>query len=63
MFSLQAIYKAVDEYTLGDDTKQLLIKMDKYFTEAPPSNCGNLKDAFLKLPLQTLKKNGVIPYR
>lgn len=52
--AFQAIYRAIDEYEIGTDpSKYVLTNMDRYFTEAPPSNCGNLKEAFLKVPTQT----------
>ncbi|KAJ8723890.1 hypothetical protein PYW07_007870 [Mythimna separata] len=52
--AFQAIYRAIDEYVVGTDpSKDLLANMDHYFSQAPTSNCGNLKDAFLKVPTRT----------
>lgn len=50
------MYRAIAEYVIGTDPKNVLTNMDKYLTEAPQSHCGNLKDAFLKVPLSTLTK-------
>lgn len=50
------MYRAIAEYVIGTDPKNVLTSMDKYLTEAPQSHCGNLKDAFLKVPLSTLTK-------
>lgn len=44
----QAIYRAIDEYQVGTDPSNIIPKLEKYFSEAPQSNCGNLKDALLK---------------
>ncbi|XP_041969095.1 glucoside xylosyltransferase 1 [Aricia agestis] len=52
--AFQAIYRAIDEYEIGGDPRQVVLNMDKYLTAAPDSYCGNMKDAFLKLPLQIL---------
>ncbi|XP_049877470.1 glucoside xylosyltransferase 1-like [Pectinophora gossypiella] len=53
--AFEAIYRAVEEYEIGTDPAEaFLSNLDKYFTEAPQSNCGNLKDAFLKVPVDTL---------
>ncbi|XP_021186385.3 glucoside xylosyltransferase 1 [Helicoverpa armigera] len=52
--AFQAIYRAIDEYVVGTDpSKYVLANMDLYFSQAPTSNCGNLKDAFLKVPTRT----------
>ncbi|XP_026760574.1 glucoside xylosyltransferase 1 [Galleria mellonella] len=53
--AFEAIYRAINEYNIGiDSTETLLNKMEKYFTEAPASNCGNLKNAFFRLPIKTI---------
>lgn len=44
----QAIYRAIDEYQVGPDASNILSKLENYLSEAPQSNCGNLKDALLK---------------
>ncbi|KAJ2953346.1 hypothetical protein O0L34_g936 [Tuta absoluta] len=55
--AFQAVYRAVNEYEVGTDpSKTFLPKLDKYFLEAPNSSCGNLSDAFLKVPHYTLTK-------
>ncbi|KAJ0173605.1 hypothetical protein K1T71_010754 [Dendrolimus kikuchii] len=60
--AFQAIYRAMDEHHLGVDQPITLIeKMRKYISEAPVSNCGNMKDALLKVPLDTF--NFSVPYR
>ncbi|KAI8435796.1 hypothetical protein MSG28_004023 [Choristoneura fumiferana] len=50
----QALYRAVEEYKFGSDAKDALFAMERYLAEAPPSPCGNLKDAFLKVPSETI---------
>ncbi|XP_028163603.1 glucoside xylosyltransferase 1 [Ostrinia furnacalis] len=53
--AFQAIYKAIDEHEVGTDpSNSLLNNMEKYLSEASPSNCGNLKDAFLRIPIKTI---------
>ncbi|RVE50086.1 hypothetical protein evm_005292 [Chilo suppressalis] len=62
--AFQAIYKAIDEYELGtDSTHSLLNSIEKYLSEAPSSNCGNLKDAFLRVPIKTLNELYSVPTR
>ncbi|XP_068619089.1 glucoside xylosyltransferase 1 [Battus philenor] len=38
--AFQAIYRAISEYDVGTDPSRVLLNMDKYLSEAPPSNCG-----------------------
>ncbi|XP_073950383.1 glucoside xylosyltransferase 1-like [Choristoneura fumiferana] len=52
--AFQALYRAVEEYKFGSDAKDALFAMERYLAEAPPSPCGNLKDAFLKVPSETI---------
>ncbi|CAH2094587.1 unnamed protein product [Euphydryas editha] len=54
--AFEAVYRAIDEYEIGRNSKNILTNMEKYLMEGPQSHCGNLKDAFLKVPLQILKK-------
>lgn len=50
------MYRAITEYEIGEDpSRNLLANMEKYFAESPQSNCGNLKDVFLKVPNETLQ--------
>ncbi|CAH0594271.1 unnamed protein product [Chrysodeixis includens] len=53
--AFQAVYQAIDEYVVGTDPSQSLLKnMDSYFSSASPSNCGNQKDAFFRVPTRIL---------
>ncbi|KAL0819616.1 hypothetical protein ABMA28_007698 [Loxostege sticticalis] len=53
--AFQAIYKAIDEHVVGSDpSKSLLNNMEQFLSAASPSNCGNLKDTLLRLPIKTL---------
>ncbi|XP_072929851.1 glucoside xylosyltransferase 1 [Epargyreus clarus] len=52
--AFQAIYRAIEEYELGMDPMIVLAKLEQYLSEAPQTNCGNLKDAFLRVPTETL---------
>ncbi|CAG9789339.1 unnamed protein product [Diatraea saccharalis] len=62
--AFQAIYKAIDEYEVGTDpSRSLLNSIEKYFSKAPSSNCGNLKDAFLRVPIRTLNDLYSVPIR
>ncbi|XP_045776174.1 glucoside xylosyltransferase 1 [Maniola jurtina] len=61
--AFQAIYNAINEYEIGTDPMAVLTKMEKYLTEAPPSLCGNLKEAFLKVPQEVLAQNYTRPDR
>ncbi|XP_047536978.1 glucoside xylosyltransferase 1 isoform X1 [Vanessa atalanta] len=61
--AFEAIYRAVDEYEIGTEPMKILENIDKYLMDAPQSHCGNLKDAFLKIPLQTLIKKHSRPDR
>ncbi|XP_075982491.1 glucoside xylosyltransferase 1 shams [Anticarsia gemmatalis] len=62
--AFQAIYKAIDEYVVGTNpSKTLLQNMNKYFEEAPASNCGNLRDAFFNIPVKTFSNLYPVPDR
>ncbi|XP_028033862.1 glucoside xylosyltransferase 1 isoform X1 [Bombyx mandarina] len=63
--AFQAVHRAIEEFEIGADLspKMLLVNMEKYLNETTPSNCGNLKDAFLKIPTETFKKHYNLPDR
>ncbi|XP_032521089.2 glucoside xylosyltransferase 1 [Danaus plexippus] len=61
--AFQAVYRAINEYEIGSDRMTVLTNLDKYLNEAPPSNCGNMKDSLLKLPIDTLTNKYVKPDR
>lgn len=44
----QAIYRGIDEYQIGTDPSNIKLKLENYISEAPQSNCGNMKNALLK---------------
>ncbi|KAM3956547.1 glucoside xylosyltransferase 1 shams [Aphomia sociella] len=53
--AFEAIYRAINEHNIGTDSAELLLnKMEKYFSETSPTNCGNLKDAFFRVPIKTI---------
>ncbi|XP_045453273.1 glucoside xylosyltransferase 1-like [Melitaea cinxia] len=58
--ALEAVYKAIDEYEIGTDPVNVFTNMEKYLNKGPQSHCGNLKDAFLKVPKQILKPKHTI---
>lgn len=61
--AFKAIYTAFEEFRLGLDTPSTLAKyLRDNFANLSPSNCANLPNAFLKLPLETLNVS-VIPIR
>ncbi|CAK1550519.1 unnamed protein product [Leptosia nina] len=61
--AFEAVYRAVEEYKIGSDPRIVLEKMKEYLEVAPESNCGNLKDAFLKVPRHTLAGSNEKPDR
>ncbi|XP_045502972.1 glucoside xylosyltransferase 1 [Colias croceus] len=61
--AFEAVYQAMDEYEIGTEPNNVLVKIEQYFDAAPESNCGNLKDAFLKVPKQVLSNTYVKPER
>ncbi|CAG4953977.1 unnamed protein product [Parnassius apollo] len=61
--AFKAMYRAINEYEIGTDPTKVLVNMEKYLTEASPSNCGNLKEAFLKLPVETIQSLYARPNR
>ncbi|XP_063367598.1 glucoside xylosyltransferase 1 [Cydia amplana] len=52
--AFEAVYRAVEEWSVGLDPSDMPAVLERYYTEAPPSLCGNLKDAFLKVPTATI---------
>ncbi|XP_053614084.1 glucoside xylosyltransferase 2-like [Plodia interpunctella] len=55
--AFQAMYQAVADHELGRDTpEELLNNMEKYFANAVSTKCGRLKEAFFRVPIQTLRR-------